>query len=118
MKGAASTIGALQLSRAALALQLAAEGKSPPAELNALAREVAARFEAVEIELNGGKPLAEDVKATPPRPRRGEENGHGKATPGSTQRRRYSGTPARSAERGYRARDRPDRPGYRAVERA
>ena len=120
MKGAASTIGALQLSRAALALQLAAEGKSPPAELNALAREVAARFEAVEIELNGGKPPAEDVKATPPRPRRGEENGHGKATPGSTQRRRYSNTAqTRSGgERGYRARDRPDRPGYRAVERA
>ena len=120
MKGAASTIGALQLSRAALALQLAAEGKSPPAELNALAREVAARFEAVEIELNGGKPPAEDVKAPPPRPRRGEENGHGKATPGSTQRRRYSNTAqTRSGgERGYRARDRPDRPGYRAVERA
>ena len=66
-------------SRAALALQLAAEGKSPPAELNALAREVAARFDAVEIELNGGKPPAEDVKATPPRPRRGRRMQEGDA---------------------------------------
>jgi len=51
MKGAASTIGAMQLSQAALDLQLAAERETGVAALKELAAQLQRQFERVEAEL-------------------------------------------------------------------